>query len=43
MAKKKIYIVVHAISESGNDYKPGAKYDGDFVERFLKGGQIKVK
>lgn len=36
-----VYIVVHAILEDGKHYKPGKKYTGKRVDRFLKGGQIR--
>jgi len=38
-----VYIVVHFINEDRKKYKPGEEYDGKFVERFLKGGQIRKK
>jgi len=38
-----VYIVVSAIKEDGKDFKPGKEYTGKFVERFLKGGQIRKK
>lgn len=43
VAKKQVYITAHPIMESGTLYERGSEYTGEFVERFLKGGQINKK
>ena len=37
------YIVVHQIKENGKRFKVGSEYDGESAEKFLKGGQIRVR
>ena len=41
--KDRQYIVVHEIGEDGILYKKGRHYFGKFAEKFLEGGQIKIK
>lgn len=43
VSKKPVYIVMHVIKESGTLYEHGSEYAGKFIERFLKGGQIRKR
>lgn len=40
-AKKAKFIVIHAITEDGNHYRPGKEYLGKRAEKFLKAGLLK--